>query len=289
MNLFNRFYNQNSNRAYRTEDKPETRGELLKLVLKDHFFSLMPLNFILLGICLPTIIWGATGFFYILQTLGAEGSLADFLSLCRTWVLVLIPCIAVTGPVVCAMSILMRNLARDNARLKRNTFLSALKDNWKQALLLSSITSLMPTLVWAAASYYIPLMGRYASIPLLLTGLIFIIWLLTLPTLYMMIGTYEDSFVSQLKNAFALTLSHLPMVFGLRILCILPGIIMLVSLLIGSKLLSILLFIACVYYLFFGLALSRLMYAFAANKLCEENLNTRIEGADTHIGMKGTD
>jgi len=286
MSLFDRFYNQGSGRAYSPEDKPETRRELLKLVLRDHFFSLMPLNFILLGICLPAVIWGITGFFYILQDLGTNGTFADFLSLSRTWVLILIPCIAITGPVVCAMSILLRNLARDNARQKKAVFMEALKDNWKQALLLSCITSLMPTLLWAAASFYVPMMGRMASVPLLLTGLVFVIWLLTLPTLYMMIGTYEDSFISNLKNALALTLSHLPMVSGLRILCILPAIIMFFSLMIGSKLFSILLFIGCVWYIFFGFGLSRLMYAWMANKLCEENLNTMIEGADTRIGMK---
>lgn len=287
MNLFNRFYNSSSNRAYRTEDKPETRAELLKLVLKDHFFSLMPLNFIMLGICLPAVIWGVTGFFYILQTLGANGTFADFLSLSRTWVLILIPCIAITGPVSCAMSILMRNLARDNARLKKAVFMEALRSNWKTALLLSTITSLLPTLFWAAASFYVPLLGRTASIPLLLTGIVFLIWILTLPTLYMMIGTYENNLVTQLKNALALTLSHLPLVAGLRLLCVLPAILMLIGLLVGSRIFSIYLFIGCVWYIFFGFGLSRLIYAWTANKLCEENLNTLIEGADTHIGMKG--
>lgn len=286
MNLFNRFYNQNSNRAYRTEDKPETRAELLKLVLKDHFFSLMPLNFIMLGICLPAVVWGVTGFFYILEALGANGTFADFLSLSRTWVLILIPCIAITGPVSCAMSILMRNLARDNARLKKAVFMEALRSNWKPALLLSSITSLMPTLFWAAASFYVPMLGRTASIPLLLTGIVFLIWILMLPTLYMMIGTYENSLVTQLKNALALTLSHLPLVAGLRLLCVLPAILMLIGLLIGSRIFAIYLFIGCVWYIFFGFGLSRLIYAWTANKLCEENLNTLIEGADTHIGMK---
>jgi len=286
MNLFNNFYNRNSNRAYSPDDKPETRGELLKLVLKDHFFALMPLNFVLLGICLPAVIWGITGFFYILQALGTNGTFTDFLSLSRTWVLILIPCIAITGPISCAMSILMRNLARDNARMKKAVFLEALKENWKQSLLISVVTSLMPTLIWAAASFYVPLMGRMASIPLLLTGLIFVLWLLTLPTMYMMIGTYEDRFISQLRNALALTLSHLPMVAGLRILCILPAVIMLIGLFIGSRLFSILLFIGCVWYIFFGFALPRLLYASAVNKLCEENLNKLIEGADTRIGMK---
>ena len=286
MNFYEKFYNRISNRGYSPEDKPETRGELLKLVLKDHFFSLMPLNFVLLGICLPAVIWSVTGFFYILQAMGADGTFADFISLARTWVLILIPCIAITGPVVCAMSILLRNLARDNARLKKAVFMEALRDNWKQALLISGITSVMPALIWAAAGYYVPLLGRHASLPLLLTGLVFVIWLLTLPTLYMMIGTYEDRFISQLKNALALTLSHLPMVAGMRIVCILPAAVMLAGLMIGSRLFSILLFIGCVWYIFFGFALPRLLQAWMANKLCEENLNTLIEGADTRIGMK---
>lgn len=286
MNFYEKFYNRVNSGGYSAHDKPATRGELLKLVLKDHFFALMPLNFVLLGISLPAIVWGITGFFYILQALGTDGSFADLISLSRTWVLILIPCIAVTGPVVCAMSILMRNIARDNARLKKAVFFEALRDNWKQALLLSAVTSLMPALLWAAAGFYVPMLGRMASVPLLLTALVFGLWVLTLPTLYMMIGTYEDSLVSQLKNAFALTLSHLPAVAGLRLACILPAFIMLLGLFVGSKLFSIVLFIGCVWYIFFGLSLPRLLYAWMANKLCEENLNTRIDGADTRIGMK---
>ena len=286
MNLYEKFFNAVNRQGYSPEDKPETRMELLRLVLKDHFFSLIPLNLLLLAVYLPAVIWGVTGFFYILQALGPTGTFADFISLSRTWVLILIPCIIITGPFSCAMSILMRNLARDNARMKKAAFMDALKGNWKQALLLSTITSLIPTLIWAAASYYVPMLGRYASIPLLLTGLVFAIWLLSLPTLYMMIGTYELRLIEQLKNSLALTLSKLPLVAGVRLLCILPGMIMLLCLFIGSKLLSILLFIGCVYYIFFGFGLSKLMYAFIANKLCEENLNTLIDGAGTRIGMK---
>ena len=286
MNLFEKIYNQGNRREYTPEDKPETRMELLRLVLKDRFFGLIPLNLVLLALYLPAVVWGVTGFFYILQALGPDGTFADFISLSRTWVLILIPCIAITGPVSCAMSILMRNLARDNARMKKAASMDALKGNWKQALLLSGITALMPALVWAAASYYVPLLGRYASVPLLLTGLVFAIWMLALPTLYMMIGTYELRLIEQIKNALALTLSKLPLVAGLRLLCMLPGMLMLLCLFIGSKLLSILLFIGCVYYIFFGFGLAKLLYAFMANKLCEENLNTMIDGAGTRIGMR---
>ena len=123
-----------------------------------------------------------------------------------------------------------------------------------------------------------------ALIPLLLTVLLCTIWQMTVPTLYMMLGTYELPLVEQIKNAFALTLSHLPLVTGVHLITLLPLLIGAAAFLISGKIFVAVLFALCMFYLFFGLAFSQLCYAFLANKLCEENLNPMI-GESTHIGM----
>ena len=288
MSLFNKFYSETNRQGYNPDNKPRTREELMKLILKDHFFNLIPLNAIYLIIFLPLCFWAITGAFYMTDALHAGGTFEDFLSLSQTWVLIMVPCILPTGPFLAAMAIVMRNLARDDYRLPKSTFFAALRENWKPALILSSVTSLVPILLWAALSVYGPLSNQLSSIFLLLTFVVCTIWLLTLPTLYTMIGTYQQSLFHQIKNALALTFSHLPLIIGMHLLLLLPVFVTLLGVMIGGKVLIVALFITTLFYLLCGFALSHLFYAFIANKLCETNLN-RLIGADTHIGMASED
>ena len=288
MSLFKPSFSGGNRRAYSEEDKPQTRPELVRLILRDHFFSLIPANLILLVVFLPSLFWTFTGLFYIAQAMGTDGSLADFISLSRTWVVVMIPCLLITGPFLAGMSVMMRNLARDDRRFPKQYFVSGLKESWKSALVVSASGSLIPLLIWAAVAFYGPILAegsQFAFIPFLLTIVLCAIWLMTLPTLYTMLGTYRQNLSHQIKNAFALTLSHLPLVTGVHLITLLPVLLGALAFVIGGTIFIAMLFILCIYYLFFGFAFAQLLYAFLANKLCEENLNSQI-GADTHIGMR---
>ena len=287
MSFFNHLYSTNNRQSYSPDDKPKTRLQLLKQILKDHFFNLIPFNLILLVVFFPMIFWVVTGLQYMLTVMGTDGTFADFISLSRTWVTVMIPCLTITGPFLAGIAIVMRNLARDDFHFPKRYFLSGMKASWKPALLISAVSSLIPLFIWAAFAFYGPMIqdsSHFASIPLLLVIILCLIWLMILPTLYMMIGTYQQKLSAQIKNAFALTLSHLPLVTGVHLLTCLPLFVGILSFLIGGQIFNYALIILCLYYLMFGFSFEQLLYAFVANKLCEETLNV-ILGEDTHIGM----
>ena len=60
----------------------------------------------------------------------------------------LIPCIAITGPFTSGLSYITRNWARDEHAFIWSDFKDAVKANWKQGLVLSAITSVLPMLVY---------------------------------------------------------------------------------------------------------------------------------------------
>lgn len=288
MGLFRPSFTAENKRGYTAGERPQNRRELVRLILADHFTDLIPCNLVLLAVFLPFLFWVFTGLFYIAGAMGGDGSFADLLSLSRTWVLGMIPCLLFTGPFCTGSALLLRNLARDDCRFARQYFLSGLRSAPGAALAVSAAASTMPLLLWAALAYYgTQLAGgaRLALIPLLFTAVLCAIWRMTLPTLYMMLATYRLPLGEQVKNAFALTLSRLPLVAGVHLLALLPALLGVAAFAVGGKVFIAALFVLCVYYLFFGFAFSRLLYAFVANKLCEETLNAQI-GADTHIGMR---
>lgn len=270
-------------------DKPETRQELAKLVLKDHFFDLIPFNLLLLLLSLPLLFWLVTGANYIRHAMGTTGTLADFISLSRTWVFIMFPCIAFTGPFLSAFYLIFRNIARDDFRLPKYVFLQALRQNWKPSLAVSCITAALPVLFWANLAFYGPEIASGNTLllaPLLLVTVLCLLWIMALPTLHIMIGTYDLSLGDQIKNTLALMLSHLPLSVGVELLANLPLFITALAFLIGGKLMTGIVFIACAYYLLFGFAVTRVLYAFLTNYLCETFLNPQIAGAEKDIGLR---
>lgn len=271
---------QPARRPYSPEDRPTTRRGLVRLVLRDHFFDLPPLNLLLAAVYAPALLWAVTGFFYILEAMGDDGGFRDLISLSRTWVLVFIPLGTLTGPAAAGMAAVTRDLAGDRFRLPWSTFRAAVKTGWRPALVLSAVTSLFPLLLWAALAFYAPALGRMAAIPVGLTAALALIWLLALPTLYAMLVSYRGSLGNHVRTALALTLRRLPAVAGVRLLTCLPVLAALPAFWVGGRFLSVALLVLCVYYLLFGFALSRLLWAFTANWLFETELDPRLSDAE---------
>ncbi len=269
---------QPARRPYSPEDRPTTRRGLARLVLRDHFFDLPPLNLLLAAVYAPALLWAVTGFFYILEAMGDDGGFQDLISLSKTSVLVFIPLGTLTGPAAGGMAAVTRDLARDRSRLPWFTFRTAVRSCWKRALVLSAATSLFPLLLWAALAFYVPSLGRLAAVPVGLTAALALLWLLALPTLYAMLVSYQGSLGTHVKTALALTLRHLPAVAGVRLLTCLPVLTALPAFWIGGRFLSAMLLVLCVYYLLFGFALSRLLWAFTANWLFESELAPCLQG-----------
>ena len=153
---------QPARRPYSPEDRPTTRRGLARLVLRDHFFDLPPLNLLLAAVYAPALLWAVTGFFYILEAMGDDGGFQDLISLSKTWVLVFIPLGTLTGPAAGGMAAVTRDLARDRSRLPWFTFRTAVRSCWTCPEPASPLTRWSPpgcTSTWPPAGRWWPCCG----------------------------------------------------------------------------------------------------------------------------------
>ena len=295
MGLFDRlYYGKAGKRDYSEMDMPKTRVSLFFLVLKDHFFDLIKVNFLQLIFWIPFILWSNINLTAIQSidadaVMAVEGGAHQLTSLLSSYLIVyligLIPCIAITGPSTAGAAYIMRNWARDQHAFLFSDFKDAFKGNWKQALLTSAITSVIPVLAYTAVVFY----GEMASsnlamiIPLIVVLSATLMWALMLALIYPMMIGYELKFTALVKNAFLMASARLPQIAFARILTFIPIAILLGGLLIGHMGMVI---GALVYYIFFGFALSRLIYASFANGVFDKYLNPHIEGAPMGLGLR---
>lgn len=295
MGFFDRFYyGKAGKRDYSEMDMPKTRVSLFFLVLKDHFFDLVKVNLLQLIFWIPFILWTNVNLTAIQSVdanaiLAAEGGAKTLTSTLGSYLIIyligLVPCIAITGPSSAGAAYIMRNWARDQHAFLFSDFKDAFKGNWKQALPTSVLTSLIPVLAYTAVVFY----GEMASsnvvmlLPLIVVLSATLMWALMLPLIYPMMIGYELKFSGIIRNAFLMAAARLPQMFFARIITFIPIAILLYGLLIGNMLVAI-----CVllYYLFFGFALSRLVYASFANGIFDKFLNPHIEGAPVNMGLR---
>ena len=292
MGIFDRFYyGKAGKRDYTEMDMPKNRVSLFFLVLKDHFFDLVKVNLMQLPFWLPFMLW-TTVSLLALQSAAAEQQtqeeaavLSVLSSAVFTWLFGLIPCIAITGPSSAGAAYIMRNWARDQHAFLWSDFKDAFKNNWKQALLLSSLTAFLPIVLYAAFIFY----GHGAKampvlyIPLIAVLSMGILFCFMLALLYPMMVGYQLRFTDLLKNAVLMSAAQLPRMLLARLITAVPIAVLFVGIGTGNAVILLIIFL---YYLVFGFALSRLVYASIANAVFDIYLNPRIEGAPVRQGLR---
>ena len=295
MGFFDRFYyGKAGKRDYSEMDMPKNRVSLFFLVLKDHFFDLIKINFLQLVFWLPFLIWTYINMVAI-QTIDAQALLemengtqqlmSTMGSYLMMWLIGLIPCTAITGPSSAGAAYVMRNWARDQHAFLFSDFKDAFKSNWKQALPVSIITALVPVLAYTAVMYY----GTLASsntvmlLPLVLVLSATLMWVLMLPLLYPMMIGYELRFSALLRNALFMAVARLPQMLMARLITFIPIALLFMGIYIGN---GVLILVMSLYYMLFGFAFSRLMYASVANSVFDKFLNPHIEGAPVGMGLR---
>ena len=295
MGFFERmYYGKAGKRDYSEQDMPKNRVSLFFRVLKDHFFDLIKVNFLQIIFWLPFLFWTYINFAAIqaidVQTvIDAGGGYAELTSQINSylfmWLLGLIPCVAITGPSSAGAAYIMRNWARDQHAFLFSDFKDAFKSNWKQALVISVATAFVPTLAYTAVTYY----GAMAAenlvmfLPMVVVVCASILWTIMLPLLYPMMIGYELRLRDLLKNALLMGCARLPHMVLARLITFLPIVIAFVGLYIGN---ALELMIVSLYYMLFGFALSRLVYASIANGIFDRYLNPHIEGAQVRMGLR---
>ena len=298
MGFFDRFYYGKAGKHDYTEmDMPKTRVSLFFLVLKDHIFNLIKVNLLQVVFWIPFMIWtfinlAAIQSIDVESIMAQEGGAMEIMNAIASylvmWLIGLIPCLAITGPSSAGAAYVMRNWARDQHAFLFSDYKDAFRSNWKQALGVSCITALVPTLVYTGVTYYSQMANSNAlmMVPLVLVLSIALMWALMLPLLYPMMIGYELSFKYLIKNAFLMAAATLPQMVLCRLITLIPVAALLLGVYFGN---GIVLLVVSLYYLLFGFAFSRLLYASVANGVFDKYLNPHIEGAQVGMGLRPAD
>lgn len=296
-NFFNSFYYGKAGKGdFNPENLPKNRVQLFFEMLRIRWGSLVKLNLLYLLFWLPALLW--TGLNYlamesILSTAASEILQSDTLEQLRglfgTWLLLMAPCIAITGPATAGVTYVTRNWARDQHSFMFSDFKDAFKANWKQALGVSAITGCLPVIVYYCYLFYSSMASQSSVlfiVPQMLVVVLGVVWLLALQLIYMLMVTYKLPFVQLLRNTLILAIGKLPLSVGIRFAAwIIAALALAVAWVIPPTTMYAMLFLI-VYYLVFGFAFSRFLYASYANAVCEKYINPRIEGAQVGMGLR---
>ena len=289
-NLMNNyFYGKQGQGDFTIENLPQNRRQLFGEVLKVRWSSLFGVNLLYMIAWIPAIIWTFINAMALFGMLSAEDAteLQSAGGLLSSWLLIMIPCIAITGPFNAGVTYVLRNWARDEHSFVLSDFKDAVKANWKQALAVSTISGALPFLVYTGFTFYSGMMGSSLifALPLALVLLLGIIWSLASMLMMPMLITYDLKLKDVIRNSVLLSLAKLPFAVLIKLATlVLPALAFGLMLLIPDIQVHILLVVVLLY-LVFMVAFNKLITVSFANWLCETYLNARI-GAQTNIGLR---
>ena len=288
----NYYYGKSGKGDYNKEDLPTNRWQLFWEMLRVRLSGLCRLNLMYLVAWLPTmlvLLFGITGI--LTGLMGEDGELvanADVLlmGMVQTTLLLLVPCITITGIATPGVAYVTRNWSRDEHAFIWSDFKDAVKLNWKQGVLTALITGILPLAVWVGWDFY----GEMANttsvwmiVPQMLVLMIGILWSLAVTYMHPLIVTYQLKFKDVLRNAFLLAIARLPMSVGIRLLHCLPLVIAVLLALVVNPLYCVMgLFF---YYALIGFGLSRFITASFTNAVFDKYINSQIEGAVVNRGL----
>lgn len=286
-NFFNSyFYGRSGKKDFTEDDLPENRFQLFRDVLCVRRGSMVGVNLLYLLIWLPAIAWTILNLLMLFSPPGGSDDSYP-LRLIFSYLTILCPLIAITGPFNVGVSCVLRNWARDEHSFLFLDFKSALRENWKQGLLFGVINGLVPLAAYICAYFYTRMatVSPLFYLPLFIVYAAAFLWSLIAPLLPTMIVTYRQGFGGLLRNALLMTLATLPKAIGVRLLTLVLPLILLVCALVVPTALRWAGLIALLLYALILPALNKLIWASYANALCEKHLNPKIEGARTNIGL----
>ena len=204
-----------------------------------------------------------------------------------TFCLWAIPCILITGPIQAGLAYVTRNWARDEHAFPWADFRDAVKDNWKQALGVSAITSVLPYVLLICYLFYgqMQQQSMLFLVPQMLTLVLGFVWWLGLVFMYPLMVSYKMKFGQVIKNGLMLAIARLPMTIGVRLATLIPtGIAFVVALLVPNGFLYAMMGLAG-YYLILGNSMTRFVDASFTNAVFDKYINSRIEGVEINRGL----
>lgn len=287
----NYFYGKQGKGDFTVENLPQNRRQLFTEVLKVRWSAMFGVNLLYMVAWLPAIIWtilNLVTLYTMLTDAGGAYTGDDIVGMFATYLLIMIPCVAVTGPFNAGVTYVLRNWARDEHSFVISDFKDAVKANWKQALLVSVIDGLMPFLLFTCWRFYGAMLAQssFYVVPIALVVLVFIIWRLSGMLMMPMLITYKLRFRDVVRNSVLMTIAKLPFAVLIKLATLaVPAVALGLGLLIPAIQMHIIMIVSLLYFIFL-VAFHKLITVSYANWLCEAYLNPRIEGARTNIGLR---
>ena len=286
----NYFYGKQGKGDYTVADMPQNRFALFGEVLKVRWSGLFGVNLLYMIAWIPAIIWTFLNLIALYNLLQADPgtSPGDVAGLLNTWLMILAPCIAITGPFNAGVTYVLRNWARDEHSFVLSDFKDAVKANWKQALVISCLDGIMPFLVVTCWRFYGNMLAQSLifMLPAALVLLVGVLWTLASMLAYPMLITYELKTIDVIRNSLLMTVAKLPRSVLIKLATlIVPALAYGLMVLIPNIQMQVLMVVSLLY-LTFMVAFNKLITVSYANALFETYLNPRIEGARTNIGLR---
>ena len=286
----NYFYGKSGQRDFTEQDLPTNRFQLFWEVLKVRRSSMVGLNFLYLLCWIPAILWSYLNLVQ-LSAIAAGISDANLGDLIYSYLLVLFPLIAVTGPFTMGASRVMRNWARDEHAYAAGDYFAGVKENWRQGLLYGLINGALPLLVCICWNFYTGMAGGSPLfyLPLAIALIAGLLWILSAQLMPTLIVTYRLRFTGVVRNAVLMTLAALPKAIAVKLATLAIPVVLLLLMQFAPAALRWAVPAALVLYAIFWLSFNRLITASYANACCEKYLNPKIEGAGVDIGLRRTE
>ena len=286
----NYFYGKSGQRDFTEQDLPTNRMQLFREVLKVRRSSMVGLNFLYLLCWIPAILWSYLNLVQ-LSAIAAGISDANLGDLIYSYLLVLFPLSAITGPFTMGISRVLRNWARDEHAYAAGDYFAGVKENWRQGLLYGLINGALPLLVCICWNFYTGMAGGSPLfyLPLAIALIAGLLWILSAQLMPTLIVTYRLRFTGVVRNAVLMTLAALPKAIAVKLATLAIPVVLLLLMQFAPAALRWAVPAALVLYAIFWLSFNRLITASYANACCEKYLNPKIEGAGVDIGLRRTE
>lgn len=246
---------------------PKNHRELFLCVLSDQLFSMIPLNLLYMLFWLPAVIWTVACGLQAAACLESN-AITEAIGFCNSWVLGLIPCLALTGPARAGIARVMRDWAAEDYTPALKVFCKGIRENWKQALAVSCMEACLPAIVWYNIVTLLQSSG--ATISVVLCGCLSVVaavLLLAEQVVYPLIITYSLPLRGHLRNALLLTVLKLPEFLVVRLGTLFFVGVYLLFVLLRPEMRYTLLIIPVLYYFSLGGSVTELAFGIHARRI----------------------
>ena len=291
--MMNNFYYGKSGKGdFNKDDLPTNRWQLFWEMLRVRFSALIRLNLMYVVAWLPTMIVLMIGALSLTTGMITEdGQVVENVveqaqSILFFTLVLLIPCVNITGIVTPGVAYVTRNWSRDEHAFIWSDFKDAVKENWKQGIVLSLVTSLVPIIVYTCWNFYGSLastQSAFMMVPQVLVLMVGVICYLAITYMHPLIVSYKLKMKYVVRNGVLLAIARLPMSVGIRLLHCVPMAIGVGLAFFVSPMYCVLGLFA--YYLVIGFSLSRFVTASYTNAVFDRFINSKIEGAVVNRGL----